>query len=77
MTSPTEKIGQIEERDDAGKKPNTDQISQGGPSDNGPMTSPRDEEEIEREQDVREQLEHADDAGKRRDTGQLPPVNPD
>jgi len=64
MTSPT-------------KKPGSDQIPQGGPSDNGPMTAPKDQGEIEREQDVREQLEHAGDTGKRRDTGQMPPVNPD
>ena len=64
------------ERGYAGKQPDTDQIPQGGPSDNGPMTSPEDPEEIEREQDVREDLEHADDTGKRRDNAQLPP-NPD
>jgi hypothetical protein len=55
MTSPIEKPGQTKEeveqqireqveRDYAGKKPDTKEIPQGGPSDNGPMTAPDEDE---------------------------------
>jgi hypothetical protein len=79
MTSPTEKPGQgteqseqqIREQRDRGAGQHKPEIER-----TPGLTEQQQDEQRERDQDVREELEDLDDNGKRRDNAQLPP-NPD